>query len=158
MTARDAAFPEYRERRGRFDRLHQDGDWQLKVYVIDAGKGPPAADLVDAALPAAARLLPDVSERVYGEAFVIVHSGEDAIWLLVHWWQDHCLLYHRVAAATLDNPRDFSVPVDAELIACSWELDVIGFERDAWVRTIQRPGGEPDRVAYRADTMPERSI
>lgn len=156
-------FPPYGERAARFAALHRSGEWTVKVYTIDAGGPVRAADVMGAAVARIPDLLPDVvaggrgtsgtGGDVHGEAFAILHAGADAVWLLVHWWADTCLLHGRMVAARLDDPTVFSGSVPETLIACTWELAVIQFERDAWVRNVQGKGGDADLPAYRTDVM-----
>lgn len=156
-------FPPYREREARFSVLHACGEWVVKVYTIDAGGPIRSADVVPAALARIPDLLPDVvaggfgasegTGEVHGEAFAIVHAGADAVWLLVHWWEDHCLLHGRMVAAPLDRPTAFDQTVPSSLVACTWELAVLHFERDAWVRTVQGKGPQADTSAYHRDVM-----
>ncbi len=153
-----ASFPEYGERVAEFSGMHLVGDWHVKVYTIDAGAGTRPEESLEASLAQLPRLLPpEVGGSVHGEAFVVVHAGEDSVWLLVHWWTDACLLHHRMVAASLETPDSFDIEVPETLIACTWELAVVAFEREAWVRSAQRRGAAADFEAYRADVM-ERTL
>lgn len=147
------SFPRYLKRAVQFDGVRDYGPWSIKLYTIDAGRGAPAAGSIDAAGSAIPNLLPEVNDTVYGEGFAIVHAGEDAVWLLVHWWSDTCLMHHRMVSASLDAPTDFIHTVPETLIACSWELAVVQHERDAWVRTVQGQGPEASFEAYRTDVL-----
>lgn len=146
-------FPEYHERAVAFVGVRSLGPWSVKLYSIDSGRGRPVEDSLPAAEARIPDLLPAVEGAVHGEAFAIVHAGEDAVWLLVHWWTDTCLMHHRMVSATLDAPSDFVHPVPETLIACSWELAVVQHERDAWVRTVQGRGSDSDYGAYHQDTL-----
>jgi hypothetical protein len=151
-------FPEYQERVGSFSDGYDFEGWHLKLYTIDSGgRTRPEASL-EAALARIPELLPERTQETHGEAFAILHAGADAIWLLVHWWTDTCLLHHRMVAAPLDTPHAFTLTVPETLIACSWELAIVQFERDAWVRTVQGAGPEASFEAYRSDVMPPTDI
>lgn len=170
-------FPSYGERLVVFEGLHRFDAWTVKLYTIDAHGSVRPSDVVRAALARIPDLLPAgvaggraapavvagapegaAGSLVHGEAFAIVHAGADAVWLLVHWWTDTCLMHHRMVAASLDDPTAFDIGVPSTLIACSWELAVVQHEREAWVRTVQGRGAAADFVAYRADVMPAGSI
>ena len=79
--------------------------------------------------------------------------GSDAVWLLVFWWSDACLLHRRMVAASLDHPDRFDVPAPHSLVGCTWELAIAQYERDAWVRHVQGRGAEADIAAYRSDVL-----
>lgn len=175
MTA--TSFPVYDKRRVAFSHLHRLGDWAVKVYTIDAHGSVQPASVLPQALARMPAMLPDTvhggeapapeavdglegasGAAVHGEAFAIVHAGEDAVWLLVFWWTDRCLLHRRMVGAPLHRPSDFTLPVPDTLIACSWELAVVQHERDAWVRNVQERGREADVEAYRADVLDGKDV
>ena len=151
-------FPEYAKRRAEFVGVRTSGPWSVKLYTIDTGRGDPAGASLPAAEARIPELLPEVGDNVHGEAFAIVHAGEDAVWLLVHWWTDTCLMHHRMVSADLRTPERFDRDVPDTLIACSWELAVVQHERDAWVRTVQGRGANADYAAYRSDVLPPTDV
>lgn len=165
-------FPAYQTRRVAFEALAQFGDWSVKLYSIDSHGRVPPGHVLAAARARLPDLLPDAVDGgraetngqggaaegvagadMHGEAFSIVHAGEDAVWLLVFWWTDHCLLHGRMVGASLDRPEEFTLPTPDTLVACTWELAVVQHERDAWVRNVQGPGTKASFEAYRADVL-----
>ncbi|NIF18156.1 hypothetical protein F3J43_14220 [Pantoea sp. Cy-639] len=71
------------------------------------------------------------------------------------------MLQHRVYKCVVDNRKLTNVASLAEtgIIACVWELEIMKFERDAWVRTMLnaspkavRPGTD-DVQAYLQSTF-----
>jgi hypothetical protein len=80
--------------------------------------------------------------------FAILHRGEEALWLLLHWWMAGGILAQRLWRAPLDGAEpDGFEPVDRPLMACVWELVPIAFERDAYVTTVLNGGTEADYLA-----------
>ena len=165
-------FPDYRRRRVSFIGMEEFGAWSVKVYTIDADGPMRPAEALGAARERVPDLLPEsldggrapaervggappgaAGEHVHGEAFVIVHAGEDAVWLLVFWWSDACLLHRRVVAASFERPTRFDVVAPGTLVGCTWELAIAQHERDAWVRHVQGRGEAADLEAYRADVL-----
>lgn len=71
----------------------------------------------------------------HGVGFVIRHLGRDGDYLLISEWHGGDMLRHRVSGTELGGRCLAPLPVD-DLVACVWELEVIRFERDAWVRTV----------------------
>lgn len=55
-------------------------------------------------------------------------------------------------SSPLGRPSEIAVET-GDLMACTWELAVIGFERDAWLQTVLRNPGGPDLDAYCAVQM-----
>jgi hypothetical protein len=78
----------------------------------------------------------------HGVGFLILHYGMDGDYLLVSQWYDANMLKHWVRGAETGagGSVTFAPLVQRDLIACVWELEVIKFERDAWVRTVLARG------------------
>lgn len=140
----------YRSRRIRFiERWELDG-WQLKVYGIAHADRPwPSREVLGAASAytrqqlAAARNTPDH----YGVGFVIAHAGREGTFLLIDWWAGENMLYQSVGFAAGAGGADF-MAAPAHLVACVWELAVLGFEREAWLATALNNASGPDLDAY----------
>ena len=128
----------------------------LKPYVMFAE--PDRA----AALPApewlreqAAPVLPDADgDGDHPLGFLILHYGMDGDYLLVSQWYDANMLKHWVRGSVTDagGHTTFAPLAQRDLVACVWELEVIRFERDAWVNTVLARGrlDEAARDAYLA--------
>lgn len=74
--------------------------------------------------------------------FLILHAGMQRDYLLVSQWYDADMLKHWVRGVDVDaDGRTTLTPLEQrDLVACVWELEVIGFERDAWVNAVLVPG------------------
>jgi hypothetical protein len=74
--------------------------------------------------------------------FLMLHFGRDGDYLLVSQWYDANMLKHWVRGSETDAEGrvTFAPLAQRDLIACVWELEVIKFERDAWVRTAMARG------------------
>jgi hypothetical protein len=132
--------------------LRRRAGWTIKVTGITAAE-PLGRDEVEAALRCAAVHLPQPPAAAgrSGIAFVVLHRGAAALWLILGWWgQD--LLYQRVFRADLGTTSFWPVPPDGPS-ACVWELLVVGHERDAWVEHVLRRPDEPDVDGYLAATL-----
>ena len=143
------------------------GDWAVKLIGISAEGPLPDETERQAALAVAARALPEVStpdtpprsepgEPAAAEAgaeavragFVIVHRGEEALWVIVAWWQLD-ILYQRLYRAEVGSVELSPVPPDGPT-ACVWELLAIDHERRAWVEYVLSDPVDPDVGAYLA--------
>jgi hypothetical protein len=122
-----------------------------KMYGIAAAADRPRAELVDAARTCAASTLlrPTSSEE---PAFVIAHDAVPACFVLVCWWANGCDLRLRCFHAPLDRPAALE-QLATPTLACVWELAVIAYERDAWVKHVLGNEAGPDLQAYLRDQM-----
>jgi hypothetical protein len=121
-----------------------DRDGRMKHYGIAAnGQAAPRAELVDATRRLADEVIP---EDTYG--FTISHDAVTAGLGLVYWWANENELHHRFFASPLDEPGKLD-PIDVTGLACVWELEVIDFERRAWLEDVMKRG-EVDRYLERS--------
>ncbi|MER5738142.1 MULTISPECIES: hypothetical protein [unclassified Streptomyces] len=74
--------------------------------------------------------------------FLILHHGAEGTYLLVSQWYDADMLKHWVRGAVTDAEGNttFAPLAERDLIACVWELEVVKYERDAWVNTVLARG------------------
>jgi hypothetical protein len=130
----------YEPRRVRF--LERDG--RLKHYGIAARGDAPRPELAAATRGAAASVVP---EGAYG--FTIAHDARSAGLGIVYWWAEENEVHVRHFASPLDDPGALE-PFDHTGMACVWELEVIDFERRAWLEDVLKSG---DPEAYLERTL-----
>ncbi len=75
-----------------------------------------------------------------GAGFAVLHEGDEGRWLLLHWWVAGGIATRRLWRSDL-VPNGQFVEADPLLMACVWELELIDFERRAWMRTAM--AGKP---------------
>ncbi len=117
----------------RFIRREDLGDWRLKVYGIGTHAPDARPEFVAATLEVARTTLPEGG----GAGFVIARDAKTAGLALVYWWAN-------------DNEIH-----DGTGLACVWELEVIDFERRAWLADVLE---NDDLDAYLARRMPDAEI
>lgn len=129
--------------------------WTVKRYAISALRDTPPGEVHDFARRAAELSLPDSTGRPACHAFTVVHEDEDGCYVVVGWWSLNQLILHSRTwlAGWLDLTRPTEAPAHAT--ACVWELAVMAFERDAWVRHVAA-AGHPDVPAYLAAALTDR--
>jgi hypothetical protein len=130
----------YRTRPIRFLRL----EGAVKVYGIAADAELPRPELVDAAVAA----LPNVLAGD-GPGFLIVHDAADHCFALVNWWANENEVHQRILTAPLDDPTVLR-PLETPAIGCVWELEVVDFERRAWLAHVLARAAGPDLAGYLA--------
>ncbi|MFI5706686.1 hypothetical protein [Kribbella sp. NPDC051620] len=136
----------YRPRLTRTLGVEPRGDWRVRVTGISASGVLPDAAAQEAALDAADKLLPPVTAERPGMAFLIVHTGTEALWGILGWWELD-ILYVRSLRADLGTTDFHLVPPDGPT-ACAWELLVVNQERQSWVAHVLSRPHDPDYDGY----------
>jgi hypothetical protein len=131
----------YAPRRIRF--LEREG--RLKHYGIAANGDAPRPELAAATRDAAESVVP---EGAYG--FTIAHDAKFAGLGLVYWWAEENEVHVRHFASPHDSPAELAPLDDSTGMACVWELEVIDFERRAWLEDVLKGG---DEAAYLQRTL-----
>lgn len=67
--------------------------------------------------------------------FTIAHRGVSAALTIVYWWANENELHADFSVAPLDEPGALG-PYESTGITCVWELEVIDFERRAWLDDV----------------------
>jgi hypothetical protein len=106
---------------------------RLKHYGIGIDEAA-RPELLTATRDAAAAVVPEDAA-----GFTIAHDAAGAGLGLVYWWANDNEIHMRAFASPLDDPGALE-PVDGTGMACVWELEVIDFERRAWLEDVLRAG------------------
>lgn len=144
---------DYKTRPVRFLHVAQQNEWRIKVYGIryqeSSADITPDSQIVTLAEEAMLSQLPSpaITESRYGLGFLIIHQGQHRNWLLLDWWYDQEILKQHLFSSPLDNPGAIS-RAEEDLLACTWELAVHGFERQAWIDTVLNNPAGPDIEGY----------
>lgn len=141
----------HRPRRIRYLGEHHVRGWRCKLYGIARDGDRPREAVVDAATEAAERTLPqppvtgsgDVDER-YGVGFIIAHDGGERGYVLVDWFAGENEIHERLLSMPLDGSAQLT-PHSSPAIGCVWELEVVDFERRAWIEHVLKG---PDLDAF----------
>ena len=107
-------------------------DGRLKHYGIGVD-GPARPELLEATASAAAEVVPDGAV-----GFTIAHDAASAGLGLVYGGQRQRDPHARLASPQ-DNPGALAA-ADGSGMACVWELEVIDFERRAWLEDVLKGG------------------
>jgi hypothetical protein len=140
----------YRTRPIRWLELYEVGDWRLKVYSIVYDALRLRSGLVVKAKELLTPHLPAVGENIYGVGFIGVHQGRGGDFVFIGWWGNENELFFHVYVVTHDQPDQWQYCNISGPLACTWDLDLIFHERQAWVDTVLANPDGPDIKAYLA--------
>lgn len=156
-SAFDAEHPTpllpYAKRHFRFAAVLERDAFRIKLYTIRLDPEPVAKQIVDAAAAYTLERLPRAADEEsdhHDLGFAILHEGEQAVWLLLHWWAHGDICCQRMALAA--HGVEF-VETDRPFHACVWEGAVITHEHRAWIDTMLTE--EPDPERYVASVLPD---
>lgn len=138
----------HRTRAIRFLRPTRIDDWRLKLYTIAADGEAARPALVDEALHRATAIFPTAQgDHRHGIGFIIVHDARTASIALYYWWQSFNELHQRILAGPKHDPGAMT-QLEHASAGCVWELEVIDFERRAWLSDVLANPGGPDVERY----------
>ena len=145
----------YKTRPIRFLGIWEIDNWRMKVYGIAYADNAPQTGLIDAAQRIARQRLAqfDAEQEHYGLGFIGIHQGKTGNFMFVSWWSNENELHHHVYTSSSTNPHDLTYMTPTGLVACTWDLRVMCFERDAWVETVLKKHPNPDIESYLAKTL-----
>jgi hypothetical protein len=139
----------HRTRPIHFVRPERIGDWRVKVYTIASHGHTVRPALLDEALRRAPAIFPEppLGDQRHGVGFVIVHDAVTACIALYYWWQAFNELHQRIYVGPKQEPRAMAQLAN-QTAGCVWELEVIDFERRAWLTDMLANPDGPDIERY----------
>jgi hypothetical protein len=140
----------YRPRPIRCTGIWEVDGWRLKLYEIAYQRESPRPSLVEAAQRVARERLPQpaVGDGRYGVGFVGAHDGRAGCVAFVDWWADGEDLHHHLYVSPVDAPVALLPAKPTDLTACTWDLAVLCFERQAWLEAVLNNPDGPDLDRY----------
>ena len=129
--------------------------WRIKRYAISCAdtRFDPARFGEPEALARAALPTPAQHTARPGIAFQIAHQGRGADYLVLAWWDRDNELPMRIWVAAPGRDEGRWTPAHGAESVCVWDLGIIWFEREAFVRTMIG-AHQPDAAAYLAARCP----
>ena len=106
------------------------------------------------ALAAATRRVAADAIPAGAPGFTIAHDAATAALAIVYWWANGNEIHARYFAAPTEVPGALA-PLHDTGMACVWELEVIDFERRAWLHDVLEDG---DLDAYLARSLEEALV
>jgi hypothetical protein len=144
----------YAPRAVRFIRTEYLRGWRLKMYGIGLDGQDAREELVAATRELAFRLLPEpaAGDSRYGVGFATAHDAATFCIALVYWWQAQNELHQRIFVSPKHDPAALA-QVENQPAGCVWELEVVDFERRAWLTDVLANPRGPDLERYLSRTF-----
>lgn len=134
-------FTPYIARPIRFTGITDIHGYRLKRYVILYGGGPfREADFeIGMKLAFASLPQPAIHTQRPGVGFAIAHQGNGADYAVLAWWSNENELPLQVFVRPQTPGGEWRPAIAGESV-CVWDLEVIAFERNAYVKTLLNGG------------------
>ena len=134
----------------RFLGLAQPNGFRIKKYSIVYGDAPFRADDFAAGLRLAFEALPAPAVTAVrpGAGFAIAHQGNGADFAVLGWWDNENELPLRVVVRPQTADGTWRPARESESV-CVWDLEVVWFERQAYVHTVLSGGTVDDYLQRR---------
>lgn len=145
----------YETRPIRFIGIWEFDAWRMKVYGIAYANSTPQSRLVDAVQPVARQRLTRADNEIHhhGVGFIGIHEGKTGNFVFVSCWANENELYHHIYTSSPEQPEQLIDMTSTGLTACTWDLRVLCFERDAWVERVLKQYPHPDIDGYLETTL-----
>jgi hypothetical protein len=139
-------IPKYQPRPVRFLQLYQVDGWQVKIYSISVLSERVSQANLDLALQELSGWLKSAAIYeldTYKIATLILHEGKEGCFAIVSWWIDGNMLQLFVYLADRAAPGLFRRYSDQGIVTCVWEMEVLWFERNAWIECVLKHPENP---------------
>jgi hypothetical protein len=140
----------YEKRPIRFIEIYQIADWKIKIYSISSKNEFVSQQFVSNAkmeLINWLKLSETNSLEKYNIATLILHQCKEGCFAIINWWIDDNMMQHYVYLSKNEN-ENFKLFSSNGIVTCVWELAVIWFERNAWVKHVLMNNKNPDFESY----------
>lgn len=141
-----AIITTYQTRPVRFLKIVSYNGWRIKCYSISVKSEKISKLFFDKARQCLPLWLQNTSLSGldnYKIATLILHEGRDGLYAIINWWVDENMLQQFVYFSNYDEPGCFKLLSDKGVFSCVWEMAVIWFERNAWVKNVLEDPGNP---------------
>lgn len=143
-------FRPYAPRPVRFHGLEQPNGYRIKRYDVVFAEPFRETEFADGLRLAFESLpTPPVTTERPGVGFIIAHQGNGADYVVLGWWDRENELPLRVFVRP-QAPAGEWRPARGSESVCVWDLEVIWFERQGYVRTVLSGSDVEEYLAIRA--------
>jgi hypothetical protein len=141
----------YSPRPIRFLEIHSVDNWKIKIYSISLNHEFVSDNNIENAKKNIAFWLKkaELNElETYKIATLILHEGKEGCFAIINWWIDDNMLQQYIYLSKSQTPTVYTLYSNTGIITCVWELTVIWFERNAWVKHVLAGNNKPDFESY----------
>ncbi len=104
----------------------------------------------------AEKLLPKWIENIknstiptHRNAFLMVHEAREGTLILLCWFTGENMIETNIYYANFENPSEINPSIYKEKqLICIWELEIVWFERKAWIQHVLSKSENPDFSSY----------
>jgi hypothetical protein len=114
-------------------------DWRIKLYTITYDPAVVSTETINIAKSYVGKWLlksQDYNLPTYKVATLIIHKWRGGHFAIISWWIGENMMQILVFLATNEEPLNFRLYSDKGIVTCVWELEILWFERNAWVQEV----------------------
>jgi hypothetical protein len=141
----------YQQRKIAFLELHSIDDWTFKIYSIckeESAFDSSIFENVKGQISNWIELNFNVELPTQKIGFVIIHQAREGVFVILNWWVDQVMLQSHVYFSDFQEPYLFKPYKYSNVIACIWELEIMNYEKNAWVESVLKQVGENSISCY----------
>ena len=148
-------FEPYKDRKITFIKNEFIDDICIKVYTI-TNRAKFEANIT---FNKSIELLPKWVEKIknstiptHRNAFLMVHEAREGTLILLCWFTGENMIETNIYYASFENPSVINPSIYKEKqLVCIWELEIVWFERKAWIKHILSKSENPDFINYQKE-------
>ncbi|MFM9984263.1 MAG: hypothetical protein ACKVOK_03475 [Flavobacteriales bacterium] len=144
-----SSLPPYKPRSIRFLGIEKHDAWSVKVYSISNRREYISSDTlkeIRAHIPLWFELARKQTEHTYAVATLIAHEGREGNFAILSWWTEENMLRLYAYLAKTENTGKYELISDKGIVTCIWEMAVLWFERNAWVKFVLQDPDNPNSI------------
>lgn len=141
----------YKSRVIRFIELYRYNDWTIKTYSICKNKEMVDKSILELAKSNIKKWLKNAGNyplNTYNIATLILHECKEGCFAIINWWIDENMLQTHVYLLEKNKPKLFKKYSHKGIFTCVWELEVLWFERNNWIKYVLQNASTPDYKSY----------
>jgi len=140
----------YKARPIRFLEIQRLAEWQVKVYSISHKTEYVKESYKDKAMAQVVNWLKHAAHHgleTYNMATLILHECKEGCFAVISWWTDENMIQNLTFLSQGEN-TGFEPFADNEIVTCAWEIEILWFERNAWIEHVLKKAPYPDYASY----------
>jgi hypothetical protein len=141
----------YQQRKIAFLELHSIDDWTFKIYSICKEESVFDSSIFENVKGQISNWIEvnfNVELPTQKIGFVIIHQAREGVFVILNWWVDQVMLQSHVFFSDFQDLYLFKPYKYSNIIACIWELEIMNFEKNAWVESVLKQDDENSISSY----------